>query len=253
MRTSKPISTISYNTENFLKGKLEELTRNHWIADWMYIPHRAEKDEAKDHIHVYVEPNKMMDTMALADQFRELDPFKPDKPLGVMRWQSSKVDDWLLYVLHFEPYLASKMESREYVYKREDVRCMDADVFEQTYNHAMTASDWARRNQILNALTDGTLHPAELIANGSIPLNLASQVAAFDKMMSRWSRGEVVRRGKSHTPADALQAPVDALQAPVSDSKTKVEEKPKKARKARKKANSDVIDGQIDITAYLSE
>ena len=58
MNTSRPISTISYNSKIFLDFKLKELVEKHLVSDFMYIIHTAEDDELKDHIHLFLKPNK---------------------------------------------------------------------------------------------------------------------------------------------------------------------------------------------------
>ena len=67
MRTSKPIATISYNTEEYLVSRLQELVRNKKICDYMYIKHFKEEDETKDHIHLWIKPNTLIDTMDIQD------------------------------------------------------------------------------------------------------------------------------------------------------------------------------------------
>ena len=64
MRTTKPIATISFNTPEYLKLKLDELTKAKKIAFWAYIVHQPEDDEAgnKVHMHVYIEPSAMVQT-----------------------------------------------------------------------------------------------------------------------------------------------------------------------------------------------
>lgn len=47
MRTSKPIATISYNSADFLKLRLNDLIKSKKICDWMFIQHTAEADEKK--------------------------------------------------------------------------------------------------------------------------------------------------------------------------------------------------------------
>ena len=42
MQTSKPMSTISYNSEKFLKSQLDYLLRSHVIDYYMYIKHIGE-------------------------------------------------------------------------------------------------------------------------------------------------------------------------------------------------------------------
>lgn len=192
MRTSKPIATISYNTQEFLYAKLEELIRNHKICDYIFINHFAEEDESKNHIHLWIKPNTLIDTMELQKHFLELDPLKPSKPLKCIDFRASHVDDWILYCQHYKPYLASKAESRQYHYTRDDFVYADEDSFEDLYNHAFKGSEWAKRNQILEQLHRGTVNPTELILNGTVPLNMASQLNAFKYMQSHYgtNRGE---------------------------------------------------------------
>ena len=180
MRTSKPITTISYNSEAFLVSRLSELVRNHKVSDWIFIKHTAEQDEKKDHIHLWIKPNTLLDTMDLQNFLKEFDVYDPTKkPLGCIDFRLSQVDDFILYSQHFGPYLASKGESREFCYTRDDFRFCDEDTFDDIYQHAFKGSDWAKRNQILQALNENTMSPTDLILNGTLPLNYASQLNAF--------------------------------------------------------------------------
>lgn len=191
MRTSKPIATISYNTPKFLKFKLDELIASKKICDYMFIIHHAEEDERKDHIHLWVKPNTLIDTMDLQNHFKELDPQNPTKPLKCIDFVSSNVDDWVLYCSHYEPYLATKGESRAYHYTIEDFFFYDEDTFEDRWNHAYKGSEWAKRHQILALLKDGTTNPLELIMCGAVPLNQATQLNAIEFMRKNY--GHTVR------------------------------------------------------------
>ena len=182
MRTSKPTSTISYNTIEYLQMKLDELVKAKKICDYMYIKHEKEEDDKKEHIHLWVKPNTLIDTMDLQNHFLEIDPMNPMKPKGCIDFKSSSVDDWILYCQHYRPYLASKHEDRAFFYTKEDFHYMDEYTFDDRYKHAFRGSEWAQRNQILEALHHGMMNPAELILNGTVPLNLASQLNAFTYM-----------------------------------------------------------------------
>ena len=150
MRTSKPIATISYNSREFLIKKLDELYENHKISDYMLIPHFAEADETKkNHTHLHIKPNTLLDTMELQAYFKEFDPQNPKKPLGCIDFVISDVDHWILYCQHYPPYLASKGESREYTYHKDDFIYKDEDTFEDKYYHAFKGSDWAKRWELL--------------------------------------------------------------------------------------------------------
>lgn len=130
MRTSKPISTISYNTEPFLRLTLDRLITNKVISFYAFIPHFPEDDEAgnKEHIHLYAEPCKLIQTEDIRDLF--IEPCLTNstaKPLGCITFRTSKFADWYLYSIHDEAYLASKGQKRRYHYKYEDVRTIDQD------------------------------------------------------------------------------------------------------------------------------
>lgn len=111
MATQKPLSTISYNTEGFLREKLEEWYDAHIIQAYQYICHKGE-DGDKEHIHLRIEPNRRVDPMELMDELREYHPGHT-KPLGVRPFRPSKEEDWFLYVVHDKDYLKSKYGGAE--------------------------------------------------------------------------------------------------------------------------------------------
>lgn len=106
MATSRPISTISYNTEEFLKETLDNWIKQHIIMNYMYICHKGE-DGDKDHIHVFIEPNKKLDPMDLMEKLKEY-KFGTVKPLGCRPFRPSKEEDWILYAVHDSDYLKQK-------------------------------------------------------------------------------------------------------------------------------------------------
>lgn len=122
VRTTKPISTISFNTSDFLAGKLNELLNAKRISFWAFVTHKPEDDEAgkKVHHHVYIQPSKMLQTDDLREELKEYDPANPDKPLGCLMFVSSKFDSWYMYGLHDKRYLASKGQSRKFHYSEQD-------------------------------------------------------------------------------------------------------------------------------------
>lgn len=127
MNTAKPISSISYNTEPHLVRTLCALQKAKRIEFWAYIRHRPEQDEArKEHIHLYIEPAKRIQTVELQLEFDEIDPNNP-KPLRCMTFNNSVFGDWYMYALHDAAYLSSKGQSRQYHYKPEDIVASDED------------------------------------------------------------------------------------------------------------------------------
>lgn len=130
MRTTKPISTISFNTQGYLVLKLNELSKAGRISFWAFIEHEPEDDEGgkKKHFHVYIEPSKMLQTDELRTELIEPDPTHPEgKPRGVLTFTSSKFDPWYMYALHDKRYLASKGQSRVHHYTHDQIICSDSD------------------------------------------------------------------------------------------------------------------------------
>lgn len=165
MATQKPISTISYNTEAFLKEKLETWLQSHIIQAYQYICHKGE-DGDKDHIHVRVEPNKKLDPMDLIEQLREFQIGK-DKPLGCRPFRPSKEEDWLLYAVHDSAYLKLKYGSGErgekLPYKWQDIKVPENYDIEVAFIRAKAH------------LEHSSVNMATRLQNGENPLNLVLQ------------------------------------------------------------------------------
>lgn len=197
MSTSNPITTISYNTESFLKETLDhevEMRRIQWYA---YIKHDSEEDETKDHFHVLVIPNKLTDLMDFQFLFREIDEKNPKKPLGVMPCRAiskDNIDDWIPYVLHDRGYLALKHECREFFYKKEDMVTSDEDYYDYLYRHAFKASKWAKDNELLTMLKNEEINPHELVERGYVSMQMATQINAYYYMKTHY--GVVDRNGR---------------------------------------------------------
>lgn len=129
MRTSKPVSTISYNTPAFLRDALARMERNGEIAFWCFVPHKGEGGD-KDHVHLYAEPSRLRTQDDWKrEYFSEYDPANPTKPLSVTTWRQSNWTDWYKYGLHDPLYLALKGETKEFVYTPADMVFSDADAF----------------------------------------------------------------------------------------------------------------------------
>lgn len=124
MATQKPISTISYNSESFLREKLEAWLDAHIIQAYQFICHKGE-DGDKDHIHLRLEPNKRVDPMDLKEELKEF-RLGEEKPLGVRPFRPSKEEDWFLYVVHDKDYLRLKYgggeKGEKIPYKWQEIR-----------------------------------------------------------------------------------------------------------------------------------
>lgn len=190
MKTRRDISTISYNSLGFLISKLDSWIEEKTISYYMLIQHKAEEDELKDHFHVFIRPNGQLDTMDLQMLLREYDEENPKKPLGCIHFEYSDIDNWILYGLHYPPYLASKMESRQYTYDKMHIISSDELSLEYYVHHAFKESKWAKDYQVLQVLTDGKIKPCELINSGAISLSQASQLNAYMYMKTHYNSTE---------------------------------------------------------------
>lgn len=162
MATQKPISTISYNSEIFLKEKLDNWIKAHIIQTYMYICHKGE-DGDKDHIHVRIEPNKKLDPMDLQSQLLEY-KIGNDKPLGCRPFRPSKEEDWILYAVHDETYLKLKYSGGEkgekLPYKWQDIVVSEFYDMEIAFIRAKSY------------LEHTTVNMATRLQNGENPMNL---------------------------------------------------------------------------------
>lgn len=183
MQTCKAISTISYNSKEFLVSRLNLLVKMHIIDFYMFIEHIGEitftGEKEKDHIHLFIVPNHRINTAELDEQFIELDP-NNIKPKKCISWSVSKSDDWILYALHDPNYLMSKMEKRQIQYKYTDLKSSDYDDLERRYRIAYQSSGYARAcNLYKYAKAGGTLNA--LMEVGAIPINQITSYQEFFK------------------------------------------------------------------------
>ena len=183
--TAKPISTISYNTEGFLVKKLEALVKSKILEMVYYIKHDGE-DGDKDHFHVYLVPNKRLDTAVLRDEF--IEPTSDnDIPLGVMRFQGSKVGDWLLYAVHDKRYLLmhsndEALSKKEYDMNDIQVVGMPRQQLVRDFNTAQASNGGNVRKAIeINKLT-GSVTDMAMYVNATQALAL-SHLMAEDRRM----------------------------------------------------------------------
>lgn len=168
MKTSKPFSTISYNSVEFLQTKLNDLVNRRKIAFYAFIEHLPEEDERKKHKHVLIVPNGQINTDQVYDFLLEIDPTYPDKPLGCTPFRSSKFSDWYLYAIHDRDYLASKGQSRKYFYKNEDFIVSDSDFFNEEI-HTIDYSSLSRFKKLRDAVSSGVSFE-QMVMNGQIPI-----------------------------------------------------------------------------------
>lgn len=169
MATQKPISTISYNTESFLREKLEIWLNAHIIQAYQYIFHKGE-DGDKDHIHLRIEPNKKIDPMDLQEQLKEY-PIGCEKPLCCRPFRPSKEEDWILYAVHDETYLKLKYGGAEkgekLPYKWQDIKVPEYYDMEIAYIRAKSYMEHTTVN-LASRIQQGE-NPLQMVLTGENP------------------------------------------------------------------------------------
>lgn len=192
MKTSKPISTISYNSLLFLKDKLDYLVDCNIIDFWFFIWHQGEDDEAgeKDHIHVYAEPSKLINTVDVRNCFKEIDENNV-LPKGTIKWVYSKFPDAYLYFIHDKAYLAMKGQTRKYHYSMQD--CITNDP--ETFRYKIRSIDMLELSpyaDMVDAQSQG-LSFQEYFKRGRIPIQ---QVMQYEKSWYLLAKNVCYRNGK---------------------------------------------------------
>lgn len=172
--TAKPISTVSYNTPEFLKRLLDRMFKAHTIEDYRFIKHEPEEDEEKVHFHVILFPNKRIDTALLREEFEEIDP-NNEKPLGCMPFRSSKPDHWLMYVLHDPEYLKNHKSDNDgdgkIPYTLEDI----VTPFEQQLRRDYKKAEQLRKTknqQIATSLIHGETMTSTIMSADANPMQV---------------------------------------------------------------------------------
>lgn len=185
MNTSKPIAGISYNSESYLRGKLEEWRSNGLIEFGAYICHKAEADEKKDHIHVYIVPAKRLQTMDLESDSQEFDPLHPDKPFKLIGLTPSKEGDWIMYCLHDPTYLIEKGLQKAYHYSLEDFVSTDLDLFDIMVSRIGETRNGKIEHRVLQMINNGMTWN-EMLCSGLIPMRYVySAKIIYDSLVQK--------------------------------------------------------------------
>lgn len=193
MKTSKPISTISYNTERFLAEKIYYWKKQGLIEYGMWIKHEPDVDGKKEHFHVYLQPSKLIQTEFLVDDSIEIDTnWKPldEKFLSVLSedeqkkeieahekkryfkmnvFHSSKPDDWILYAIHDEKYLTQKNLSRNCHYEIGDIKATCDDTLNEMISQAYDKNNNKLEFRIIEAIKK-EMTWSQIVGSGMIPI-----------------------------------------------------------------------------------
>lgn len=202
MRTSKPFSTISYNTTDFLKLQLDNLVNTNKIDFYAFVYHYAEEDEeGKNHIHLYIEPGRLTDTNQFLQYFEEIDLKNPSKPLGCITCKSSKFGDWCLYAMHNKAYLASKGQARKYTYSLDSFVSSSKAYLNELY-HTIDLSKINRIESIIQQAQDKKPF-RDLVSRGIVPLQFIVQARNVYDMYLEPLITSTIRNGRdNHNPTE---------------------------------------------------
>ena len=204
MATQKPISTISYNSEKFLKEKLDIWVEAHIIQAYQYICHKGE-DGDKDHIHVRLEPNKKLDPMDLTEALKEY-TIGNDKPLGVRPWRPSKEEDWFLYAVHDPDYLKIKYsggdKGEKLPYSYQDIKVSEGYDLEVAFTRAKAHQSHTSANLITRMQSGES--PKALITSGENVFTVNALMRALNQ--TEYEKMQIMIDDLSHQLNQLLRA-----------------------------------------------
>lgn len=179
MKTSKPFSTISYNTVEYLKAQLDDLVQRKVLYFYAFFFHYAEEDEKKEHIHLLLRPNGQCDTDKVLEYLAEYDSQHPDKPKRCQAPRKcNSFGDWYLYGLHDPKYLAAHgWQERKHHYTKDDCICSDTDELNELI-HTIDYKKMYGNGLFWQAIEDGE-SVLDMVKKGIIPMQQYGAYSRF--------------------------------------------------------------------------
>lgn len=179
MATKQPLSSISYNTKDFLVSTLEHLRYMQIISYYEFIEHQPDVDGTKKHIHLICFPCKGVNPETFRQYFVEKIA-DSENPLQCMPFRTSNYGDWYWYALHDKDYLKSKQMERNCFYKDDDVFSPMRDFHEQLVSeHPLInyckLSDMLIRDIVFKSVQNG-ISLNDILKNNMIPLGKTQSV-----------------------------------------------------------------------------
>jgi len=166
------------------------------IAFYAFIHHFPETDERKEHKHVFIMPNGLINTDNLLDVLQEFEAVdKP--PLGCMPFRSSKWGDWYLYSIHDTAYLATKSQARKYHYTEKDIVSSDTDYLLDLI-HTIDFAKYRKTADFVTRIEQGVPF-LEMVKSGQIPAPQFNQWLALYEYIQ--NRGLERNGNATHTPS----------------------------------------------------
>lgn len=243
MATTKPISTITYNTKPFLIQTLNGLIDMGYITYYEFIEHSPDTDDKKVHIHLYMLPAMSLNLSTFINFFLEPDPDPLQKlPLKPQPFRiSHKFGDWYWYCLHDKNYLKSKDLKRNVFYSDNDIISFDYNFHKQLVltNPLIDfckMSDMMLRNYVCESVYNG-VSLQEILSSGLVPLGKTQSVillynalyqcvdAQEKKDIMKVSSPQVLKEIKTdlfvnnvlNSPIDCEKLPFDNVQISIND------------------------------------
>lgn len=189
MKTSKPISTIGYQTDDFLVKYLGYLFDEHILDGWYFIRHKPEDNELKDHAHIIMFPNGAIDTSFIWDNaLQEIEG--ETSPRAFMRPQLSKIIDWILYCTHNKEYLEGVY--KKYEYDLSSFIVYNADSFRDDYLQAFSSDTFAKKSSSYRINHGSTI--TSLLNDGSIRISNAQSINSFISIVQKAKNEQMLER-----------------------------------------------------------
>lgn len=220
MRTSSPFTALSYVPLSVLLNRLSSLTAHGYFDFWGLIAHKGEhldfgiladtsvpavldSPRDKDHIHLYLQPSRLIDTQTFDDVENglaciDINNSIPFKTVGYRKCKSFL--DWYLYNLHYEPYLQTKLETKEFHYNPCDFYWSDMSVAQMYISEALNSSAFAKQIRVKNFLSSGG-SVGELAYNGVIS---AGEAFAYKNYGQLFSEGRYIVEGRKIVTIDEV-------------------------------------------------
>lgn len=226
MATQKPFSTITYNTQSFLKQTLNTLVNMGMLTYYEFIEHSPDTDDTKKHFHLYMIPAKSINLATFKNYFLEHDPTN-DKPLCPTVFKSSNYGDWYWYALHDIDYLKSKQLERNIHYHDTDIYSYDRNfhfqlVTENPLIDFCKMSDMKIRQYICDCVYNG-VSLQEILTSGYIPLGKTqSSILLYNALCACIDNTEKKDCIKIKSPKELKEIKVDrfinrALNSPIDE------------------------------------
>ena len=173
--TAKPMTTISYNSEGFLKRKLQQMFETGKLEDYRYIFHYGEGGD-KDHFHVMLFPNRRIDSVELREEFKEITT--DEKPLGCMPFRKNSLfDHWIMYVIHDPDYLKAHQSQDDgdgkIEYPLEDIKTPFPEQLQRDYKVAIRLKktdnqkiieDYQKGKTPIDVAYENNINPSHIMA-----------------------------------------------------------------------------------------